>query len=130
MQEFYNIKQVKARKQYECQLCRASILPGREYVLEKMKIDGEFYTLRRHIHCDAILQVYIDKYCYEDCYDDEDVSDTIRREVCWKICGNDQEDECSMIPSRPYSCEICLKKMLNPSVLGAAVQSVLDNRED
>ena len=124
------IKQIRARKRHKCQLCGMDILPGREYVLEKGIYDGEYHTLRRHIHCDAILQVYIDEYCYEDCYDDEDVSDTIRLEACRKICGSDQADECFMIPSRPYSCEICLKKMLNPSVLGAALQSVQDNRDD
>lgn len=128
MAEFQKIKQVKARKRHKCQLCSADILPGCEYILEKYKDGGRIRTLYRHIHCDAVLQEYLDGYCLDSFYENGDVYDTVR-EICREYCTQEQADECFGILSRPYSCGMCLQKFLPASVLGAALQSIRDNRE-
>ena len=125
MIEVQNIEQRKARKQYECHLCGKAIFPGRQYIYETFKGDNGFETLRRHIHCDAMLDMYNSEYNPEEYYIDYEVTETLWDELCKQICNEDQLDKCSM--SDLYACELCQSKLLRPSILRAAIQSVKDN---
>lgn len=127
MVDVQRIEQRKARKRYECQLCGKAILPGREYIHETYKHDEGFRTVRRHIHCDAMLDAYNSEYNFDEYYDECEVSETLWSELCKQICDKEQQDECSM--DDLYACELCQRKLLPPSILGAAKQSVIDNDE-
>lgn len=127
MIEVQSIKQRKARKQYSCQLCGKPILKGCQYIFESFKGDNGFETLRRHIHCDAMLDVYNREYNADadEYYDEREVTETLWDELCKQICDEEQRDECDM--SDLYGCELCQRKILNPSILGEVFQSVKDN---
>lgn len=127
MVDVQRIEQRKARKRYECHLCGKAILPGREYIYETFKGDDGFRTLRRHIHCDAMLHEYNTEYNGEEYYDDNEVAETLWSELCKQLCNEDQQDECSM--DDLFGCELCQRKLLPPSIIGAAIQSVKDNDE-
>ena len=125
MTEVISREQRKARKQHECHLCGKSILPECEYIHETYKGDNGFVTLRRHIHCDAMLDAYNSEYNPEEDYDEREVTETLWSELCKQLCDDQQLDECNM--DDLYGCELCQRKLLPPSVLGAAKQSVKDN---
>ena len=59
--EFYRTEQRKAGKDYVCQLCGKAIRKGREHVYESGKYDGEIFSNRRHIHCDALIRLYAER---------------------------------------------------------------------
>lgn len=125
MSEIQSIEQRKSRKQYSCQLCGKPIMPGKQYIHETYKGDNGFHTLRRHIHCDIMLKAYNTEYNFEEYYDDREVTETLWDELCKQICDEEQQDECDMCDL--YSCELCQEKLLHPTVLGAAKDSVRDN---
>lgn len=125
MFDLQNIEQRKARKRYKCHLCGKPILPGNQYVYETFKGDNGFQTLRRHIHCDAMLDYYNQELNFDEYYNDNEATETLWDELCKAICDEKQRDECGMVDL--YGCELCQRKALPPSVLGAAIQSVRDN---
>lgn len=126
--EFQSRRQRKARKRYECHLCGKAILPGCEYIHESYKQnEGMIVTLKRHIHCDAILDAYNEKFNTESYYDEEEVLQTIWSEVCKNLCDEEQEEDCLSDPCCVFSCELCQKELLKQPALGAAIQSVKDN---
>ena len=124
--EFYDCIQRKSRKRHKCHLCGKDILPGREYIIFKWRDENGFHELRRHIHCDAILEVYLGRWCVDYIYDDDDVKQAIDEEVCQKICGYDVWEDCD---ANNFWCEKCQKHILDPTKLRAAIQSVKDNQE-
>lgn len=128
MIEVQNIVQRKARKKYKCQLCGKPIFPGKEYIYETFKGDDGFQTLRRHIHCDAMLDVYNRELNFDEYYDEREVTETLWDELCKQLCDEDQRDECRMVDL--YGCELCQNKLLGeyaPNMLGAAKDSVRDH---
>ena len=128
MIEMQNIVQRKARKKYKCQLCGKPIFPGREYVYETFKGDDGFRTLRRHIHCDAMLNVYNAELNFDEYYDEREVTETLWDELCKQLCDEEQRDECDMCDL--YGCELSQNKLLGeyaPNMLGPAKDSVRDN---
>lgn len=128
MIEVQSIEQRKARKQYICQLCGKPILKGRQYVHESFKGDNGFETLRRHIHCDAMLVAYNREINFDEYYDEREVTETLWDELCKQICDDEQRDECDMCDL--YGCELCQNELLGkylPNMLGAAKDSVRDN---
>ena len=125
MIECQNIEQRQARKKYSCQLCGKTIFPGKEYIHETFKGDNGFETLRRHIHCDAMLNVYNTEYNTDEYYNDNEVTDALWEEACEQICGEDQWGECRACDV--YGCELAQQKLLPPHLLGAAKHSVRDH---
>lgn len=129
MTEFTNVQQHKARKRYVCHLCGSAILPGAEYVYEASKWDGELHQMRRHIHCDAILNAYCDK---------EEVCEYTESEVLEWACDNacagcrhaNEDGVCEDGGTDAvFVCEIAQEKLLPPQYLEAAKKSVVDNDE-
>ena len=128
MIDVQSIEQRKARKQYICQLCGEPILKGVQYIHETFKGDDGFKTLRRHIHCDAMLGVYNREFNCEGYYDEDEVTETLWDELCKQICDEEQRDECGMCDL--YACQLTQEKLLgkyNPGMLGAAKESARDN---
>lgn len=128
MFEVQNITQRKARKKYKCQLCGKPIFPGKEYIYETFKGDEGFQTLRRHIHCDAMLSVYNTELNYDEYYDEREATNTLYGELCEQLCDEDQREECHTVDL--YGCELCQNKLLGeyaPHMLGAAKDSVRDH---
>lgn len=125
MFDLQNINQKKARKRYICDLCGKAILPGNQYIHETFRGDNGFQTLRRHIHCDAMLSVYNTEYNDDEYYNSDEVTETLWSELCRQICSEEQREECDM--EDLYGCQLCQEKLLSPSMLGAAKDSVRDN---
>lgn len=128
MLEFSRKEQRTARKNHRCELCGKPIFKGCEYIYESQKYDGEIHTYKRHIHCDAMLDACLSTV-YPDAgeYDVVSVTECIWDEVCGAICGEDQREECDEDMACLFACELCQKKLLPPSLVGAAIQSVRDN---
>ncbi len=118
-------EQRKARKNYPCWLCREEIRKGNQYIYETYVYDGHIYTNRRHIHCDAVMCAWINRYGTKDEYTDGEIIGGIWEDVCVAICDAEQREECNYTTS--FSCKLCQKELLNPSLLGVAVQSVKEN---
>lgn len=126
MLEFQRVEQYRARKDYKCDLCGKTICKGRQYVYEVQKFYGDLQEIRRHIHCDALLDAYL---CETGA--DEYTADSVSDYACDLVCSGcqfGQEDECDKTPC--FSCEIVHKALLTPTMLNAARQSVRENMED
>lgn len=125
MIDLQNINQRKARKRYVCDLCGKAILPGNQYIHETFRGDDGFQTLRRHIHCDAMLSVYNTEYNDDEYYNSDEVTNGLWDEVCERICEEEQWGECHACDV--YACELAQRELLPQHLLGAAIQSVKDN---
>lgn len=132
MLEFSDRTQHKARKRHVCDLCGKDILPGCEYINERMRLHGEFLNLHRHIHCDAILDAFMCAVGPDE-YDSETVAiwasshcDDLNDEGA---CSNDDfyescDKECC------FECDLVLERILDGAILAAAKKDVRDNMED
>lgn len=127
MGEILTMKQRKARKEHKCTLCGSPILPGREYMYYSWVNDCRISEGKFHIHCDAMLDVFMTEFCFDDEYDYDDAACALREEGCEKVCTYEEREECTL---DLFSCERCLRKLLPPTVLGAALRSVQENKVD
>lgn len=102
MAELYERRQVTAHRPHKCHLCGETIPPGVQYIREKWKDDG-FQEIKRHIHCDALLDEFFNSNMYSmgDEYTDDEVWEWIR-DRCLDICGADVRDLCM---GNPFSCK-------------------------
>ncbi len=129
MTEFTNVQQYKARKRYVCHLCGHAILPGAEYVYEASKWDGEVHQMRRHIHCDAILDAFSRDECPEE-YTESEVWEWACDRACAGCSHADEDGDCEDGGTDAvWACEIAQEKLLPPQYLEAAKKSVVDNDE-
>lgn len=118
-------KEMIARKVHYCHLCGKKIQPGCQYVQEKTNTEGKWETMNRHIHCDAMLDAWSDIYGGDGYEDEYQIMDDIWEHVCEGICTEADRNNCGL--HQIFACERCQKEMLNPSILGAAMQSVREN---
>ena len=72
-----------------------------------------------------MLHSYNSKYNQEEYYDEGEVAETLWEEVCKDICDERQRDAYNMLDL--FACEKCQRKVLHPSVIGVAIQSVREN---
>ena len=110
MLEFYTAQARRAKKEYVCDLCRDRIAAGKRYVRCSGKADGEMFDFKCHGGCSDI----IDTYCAAmgvDEYDEPEIRDWLRGEVCPRYCNEDQIEECFATLSGPYLCGKLLPKM-------------------
>ena len=71
---FYKHTNRAARKPHQCMLCARQIAPGERY-LHGAGMDGATaWTWAECAHCDA-LRAYVYARSWEDCYDEELISD-------------------------------------------------------
>ena len=122
--DFYRTEQRKAGKDYVCQLCGKAIRKGREHVYESGKYDGEIFSNRRHIHCDALLDSFW-AIAPMDEWDEQEVYEYVR-EVC-AACPLWHDDSCV---ESPYWCPVVIEKLVEGNARTAAIISIQENRED
>lgn len=120
MATLYERRQVTARRPHKCHLCGETIPPGVQYIREKWRDDG-FHEVKRHVHCDALLDEYLNEYFF--CggeYTDDEVWEWIR-DKCLELCGYDEREDCER---NPFSCERMIGIITNINSRRAAVESL------
>lgn len=107
MLEFYREREATARKIHFCDACGDMIGSGHRYNRTTAKYDGDFFDIKRHLECAAIVNVYcgvID----ENEYDPDDVRNWIREDVCCDLCTEEERDDCLR---NPFLCPKVLAKL-------------------
>ena len=121
MSDLYERRQVTANRPHKCHLCGETIPAGVLYIREKWRDDG-FHEIKRHIHCDALLDEFFksDWYSMGDEYTDDEVWEWIR-DKCLELCGHDEREDCI---DNPFSCERMIDIITNINSRRAAVESL------
>ena len=121
MSDLYERRQVTAHRPHKCHLCSETIPPGACYIREKWRDDG-FREVKRHIHCDALLDKFFESNYNRmgDEYSDDEVWDWIR-DKCLELCGADWRLDCEY---NPYSCERMIRSITNINSRKAAEASL------
>lgn len=120
MADCYERRQVTANRPHQCHLCGETIPTGAVYIREKWRDDG-FNEVKRHIHCDALLDEFLKSDWYDGCdYTDDEVWEWIR-DKCIEQCGHDEREECTC---NPFSCERMLDVITNINSRNAAMESM------
>lgn len=105
MMEFYNQKNVKARKLHYCEFCGKTIGAGEVYSCETGKYDGDFFTRKLCLPCSNML----DAFCREN--GDEDFQwDWIQEWLYDQYCSEECRNSCSYGFSRIQCCSIVRDK--------------------
>lgn len=122
MADLYERRQMTARRPHKCHLCGETIPPGVWYIREKWRDDG-FREIKRHVHCDALLDEFFrsNYYCMGDEYTDDEVWEWIR-EKCEELCGSEKRWGCE---ENPYSCERMINTIENINSRKAAEESLM-----
>lgn len=131
--DFWRQEQRKARKGHRCDVCGKPIIKGREYVYVSQKYEGEIQTFHQHIHCDALLNAFMESDWFDGTeYSIDEVHEWLS-DMCNElfhdgICSEeDYEENCDK--GRCYECALIREKVLKPEIRRAAEQSVKDNKE-
>ena len=124
MSDLYERRQVTAHRPHKCHLCGDAIPPGAVYIREKWMDDG-FHEVKRHIHCDALLDEFLDDNSFTSEYSDDEVWEWIR-DRCIDLCGWDMREECE---NDPYSCGCMIESIKNINSRRAAEASVRDCKD-
>lgn len=121
MSDLYERRQVTARRQHKCHLCGAAIPAGVWYIREKWRDDG-FHEIKRHIHCDALLDEFFksEYYSMGDEYSDDEVWDWIR-DKCLEQCGYEKRCDCD---ENPFACPHMIERITNVNSREAAKESL------
>lgn len=119
------VTQRKAKKIHYCADCGKPILPGSEYICVHGRQNGGHFYRKEHIHCDAVINAYCGAMGCEVYYERLDgVVAWIRDEVCAKCADR---ESCGAGGQDTFSCSVVLRRVLAPTVLYAALQSVREN---
>lgn len=128
MIDLCEVTQRRARKTHFCEVCGKPIVPGSEYISTKSLQEGRFVNVKEHIHCDAVLNAYTKATGAELYYGRMDeVVVWLRDEVCSE-CPH--ESTCRMAGQDIFACTYALRRVLQPTVLRAALESVKLNIEE
>lgn len=128
MSDFCERRQHRARKPHVCELCNRPILPGCEYILVKGKVEGQFSSYKAHIHCDAIIEDYVNDSMYDGYFDTEEMVEQYIRKACSGCLERGEyDDECEV---DPLFCEKAAQRALHPTVLAAAIESIRANNQE
>ena len=122
-------RQVRARKNHQCDICGKPIRKGMEYIVckEEVPIGCGWAEQKRHIHCDALLRFYAEKMradaanvtasemrCFVDC-------------ICETDCIQGQRERCR---SDGFSCGAVLYLLKHRPGFCAVMDSANQCRED
>lgn len=125
MNEICSITQRKAKKAHFCDVCGKSIIPGSEYMDMRYAQDGLFWHSKEHIHCDALLDAYTRQTGLGPDYGRLDIVATW---LCAKACSEcPNESSCRLAGQDIFACTAALRRVLPPTVLSAALESVRKN---
>ncbi len=128
MNDLASITQRKAQKLHFCDDCGRPILRGCEYLSIHGQQNGKYFYKKEHIHCDAVVNAYCAETGREVFYGRLDsVVEWLRDSVC---PGCIESGTCRRAGQDTFSCQIALRRVLPPTVLYAALQSVKENEEE
>lgn|GEM_PF-3493604 len=129
------VEQRKTRKRYTCQICGEDILPGSQRMIYTYKSGAGYITFSHHIHCDALLRTWDEKIRITDACSSAADADEMREDI-WNLVCRDCEfrrefepDGSFCTPEDITGCPHCIKKVLPPSMTGAALDSIQENDE-
>lgn len=88
--EFYKTRNIKARKQHQCDACKASIPAGAYYNQTAAKFDGELESFKRCGRCELIYRHLEERMKREGDYDEV---------PAWLLdCGHDYQERWEQDP--------------------------------
>lgn len=127
--------QVRAKKEHLCSFCFGPIEKGSEYILLS-GIDGHnsgWYNAKRHIHCDALANRYLELTHDEKCTPSEvydDLRDACRKTGCSIIHGCPLLTKGSFVTyKRMFACETAVSAYLPEGpIRNAALRSIRENK--
>ena len=125
MSEICSVTQHKAKKNHFCDVCGKPIIPGSEYLAIRSTQDGRFWNIKEHIHCDALLNAYTKQTGLGI---DFGRLDMVVAWLCAKACSECPiESTCRLAGQDIFTCSAALRRVLQPTVLHAAIESVKRN---
>lgn len=125
MSEICSVIQRKAKKIHFCDVCGKPIIPGSEYLAIRSAQDGRFWHNKEHVHCDALLDAYTRQTGLGL---DFGRLDMVVTWLCAKACSEcPQESSCRLAGQDIFGCTAALRRVLQPTVLHAALESVKAN---
>lgn len=125
MNELTSVIQRKARKVHYCSDCGRPILPGCEYLAVRGMQDGSFFYEKEHIHCDAAIRAYEARTSREVYYGRlDEVVEWLYETAC---PGCPHTGTCRNSGQDIFECTAALRRVLPPTVLSAALESVRKN---
>lgn len=85
-------------------------------------------SYKAHIHCDAIIEDYVNDSMYDGYFDTEEMVEQYIRKAC-SGCPErgEYDDECEV---DPLFCEKAAQRALHPTVLAAAIESIRPNSQE
>ena len=93
MLEFYRKRKCKAQKIHFCDICGDMIGSGDQYIRFTGKYQDNFFDLKQHVECAAVVKEYCD--AIGECeYDPDDVREWIEGRVCCDLCNEEERDGC------------------------------------
>ena len=107
MLEFVTYRQPVARKEYVCDLCNGKIMVGEKHVYQAGKFDGEFFSVRLHRACNAVIDEYCRDTGYGE-YDEDAIEDWWRAYKC---------DGCKHYYQESCDCRECNNPAINTGKL-------------
>lgn len=122
MRDLYRSRQLKARKLHFCDLCYQAIAPGTQYIYTVSRINGTVWPNKMHVHCDAIQQAFMSAPEFDGNFTSSNIAVWYATQACQpcpKWIGDD--GVCGL---GVFACPEAAKKVLNPTVLGAALESI------
>lgn len=105
MMDFFNQKNVKAKKLHECEFCGKEIVPGETYSYESGKWDGEFFVRKLCIPCYNMLYQFI-----QDTEDGEFQWDWVQEWLMYAYCTDECKKTCEYGFSKVQCCPVIREK--------------------
>mgnify|MGYP004684398767 CR=1 FL=1 len=135
-----------ARMRHWCHVCEKDIFPGSQYIRDTFREGKKHLVVCRHIHCDAMLSAWAKECCNTKLIEEhrhigcEDLMQAwVRDRVCCNCengylsnvvyLGDQDQKDCFSNVRDIVTCKQCIDKILPPSVVGAALQSIRENQE-
>ncbi len=103
MNEFWNVKKVKPRKNHRCDVCGKVIAIGEHCMYESGKFDGDFQSLYLCMRCYDIKEHYCHEnrdYVSDYGWNSTNIIEDIRERIC---------TECDLRKDCPYKYSKCIE---------------------
>lgn len=129
--KFIRSEQNVARMRHWCHVCEKDIFPGSQYIRDTFGEGKKHLTVCRHIHCDAMLSEWAKECCSTKLIEEHKhicCEDLMQAWVRDRVCCNCKKD-CLSNVGDIVTCKQCIDKILPPSVVGAALQSIRESQE-
>ena len=129
--KFIRSEQSIARTRHICHVCTKDILPGSQYIRDTFREGKKHLAVCRHIHCDAMLSAWAKECCSTKLIEEHQhvcCEDIMQAWVRDQVCRNCEKD-CPSDVGDIVTCKRCIDKILPPSVVGAALQSIRESQE-